>query len=388
MDSFHVMVIAMMTVSCTVSTVVSFFVIKRARARQAQAFDATSEPIRALKAGRKVTGTVDGTDYRCEYFPGGKNAPASFKISIECASPGSFRVQKETKFERFFKNIGISAEIETGDREFDFSFYITGSMPEFASDFFAAPEKREGVRKIFEQGFTRIELDGKGMTASWTPFQLNGSSQDAVDERLIKTLVSHLAVLAASMPDSSKYLTGPRDATWKAKRALAFGIPITLEMVGLPALALGFIKFKPLNMGQIVLDSLVYSVPLLLVFLGLAVVLVKGRASSHRELIIVACLALFAFPLSGVGVETFCNGWLDSLEPSSHTVTVVDKYISKSDKSTNYYLVLESWRDRSEVEKLSISSREYQSAEPRVSRVTIVTKPGRFGHEWIVSREL
>jgi hypothetical protein len=62
---------------------------------------------------------------------------------------------------------------------------------------------------------------------------------------------------------------------------------------------------------------------------------------------------------------------------------VVDKVISKSDKSTSYYAIVESWRDPGDVEKIHLNERDYQKVQPESTEMTVVTKPGRFGYEWI-----
>ncbi len=135
---------------------------------------------------------------------------------------------------------------------------------------------------------------------------------------------------------------------------------------------------------SVFLDSLKLSLPLLLVFLWLAVKLVRGRSTSHHELIGVSILALFAFPLSGMGIETFFNGWLDGSSPSPHTVNVLDKTISRSGKTPDYILVLESWRPGRQIEKLEVSSQVHHRVVPNQTQVYIEPKPGHFGFEWRV----
>jgi hypothetical protein len=86
-----------------------------------------------------------------------------------------------------------------------------------------------------------------------------------------------------------------------------------------------------------------------------------------------------------MGIETFLNGWLDSSPPTPHTVAVLDKYISTSNKTTEYFLVLDSWRPGRQTEKLEVSSWAYQRVVLNETEVTIETKPGHLGFEWRVS---
>lgn len=156
----------------------------------------------------------------------------------------------------------------------------------------------------------------------------------------------------------------------------------------LPLLKVAFGKYPPVDGGLLFLDSLKYSMPLLLLFAWAAVRLVRGRSSSHYEIVVVWGLALVAFPLVGLGLDTLMNGWLDNSASSSHTVVVRDKYVSKQKSSTYYRLVLASWRPKEGSEILEVSSSEYQRATPLHTKVRVVTKPGRFGFEWRVSYDI
>jgi hypothetical protein len=138
-------------------------------------------------------------------------------------------------------------------------------------------------------------------------------------------------------------------------------------------------------MLRMALDSLYYSLPLCFVLLALAFVLLKGRSRSHREFIIVAMIVLSGIPLSGAGARMFFNGYLDISEPATYTVETVSKYVSRSDDSTSYHLLLSSWRSAGDTEKLSVSSSEFDSVVPGQTRVAVTTKAGRYGYEWVSS---
>ena len=83
------------------------------------------------------------------------------------------------------------------------------------------------------------------------------------------------------------------------------------------------------------------------------------------------------------GYDTYLNGALDNGHPAVHQVMVIKKYYTKDKNNFSYYAVVQSWRERSE-EKLKISRRFYDYLHPGSSRITVTTKPGKFGFEWIV----
>ena len=124
-----------------------------------------------------------------------------------------------------------------------------------------------------------------------------------------------------------------------------------------------------------------------LLFTWFSIRLLKGRSSSHRELIAVFFIALFAFPLAGFGYRGFLNGALDDGPAAVHQVIVLNKYYSKSKNSYTYYAVVNSWRKTESTEKLRISKSFYNYLNPGSSTITVTTKPGRFGFEWIVDLE-
>ena len=64
--------------------------------------------------------------------------------------------------------------------------------------------------------------------------------------------------------------------------------------------------------SDVVLHSLKYSLPTFLVFMYVSVRLLSGRSYSHRDLSALFFLSILAFPLSGIGLEMFLNGMLDT----------------------------------------------------------------------------
>lgn len=356
------------------------FLLSKVR-KQQRILSQLSEAVGAMRSGNVMTATHDGTPYRFRYFAGSKNSPSYFLINIDCPSSGEFEIAEESSMDRFFKKIGISSEIQTGDPEFDGDFYILADSFEFAYPIFSLPEKRQAVREVFDLGFNSIKHDGKTIEARWSPFQLD----EDFDPSIITETVSQLVILSKNMPalpQSMMFLGRPK---WKAKKAAAFALPIIFIVAGIASLVIGLAWFEPLDATKIFLDSLRYSLPLLVFSLWLAVQLIRGRSGSHHELIWIVILSLVAFPLAGFGLETLFNGWLDFSPAATHSVRVTDKYTTRSKNSTNYYLLLDSWRKRGEAEKLKISVSLYRQIVPKRTIMKVVTKPGRYGFEWLVT---
>lgn len=368
-------ILVAMFVSVAVSTTLILVILRRKKQMQGRVSG-------LLQSGNSGTGTCEGTEYQYEYFPGGKNAPSYFRISVPCRSAGSFTVAKETGFDRLFARFGLSNEIRTGDAGFDDSFYITTNTVAFTKAFLSMREKRSAIRAIHDAGFNRIGHDGKVLMATCSPFRLDKE----VDAALIEAIVSHLAILAQRIP-ATPVFSSAGESNWKLRRVIAFAIPCLLYMIGITAFILGMMKFQPLDIWTVVLDSLRIGIPALALFLWIAVMLLKGRSTSHREWIIVFAMALIAFPGAAAGCEILLNGYLDRSEASTHVVKVIGKYESRSDKGTSYHAVVESWRQRNS-EKLKISSHDYPRLTPNRSEIAVTTSPGEFGFEWLVGYQL
>ncbi|MDX1779154.1 MAG: hypothetical protein R3339_09765, partial [Thermodesulfobacteriota bacterium] len=380
-DQYTTIIIIAMALSFCTSTIFAVIIIRRARMKQGGLFNFAKNIPGNLTPGKEVSGILNGRDYFQLYTPGGKNVPSSYTIKIECPSSGVFSINRETGFDRFFKSLGITREIQTGDKKFDQKFFINTNSLEFTRAFFMNPEKCLTVKNIFEHGFTRVEHDGKTMAAICSPVQF----KEELDQTVIQKIVSFLEELSEHINEhpGEGILQGSQD--WKIKRIVAFSIPILLFIVGIPTFFLGLFEYTPLDKWELFLTTLKFSAPSFLFFLIIALKLIKGRSSSHRELIIILALSLVAFPGAGMGVGSFLNGWLDQSGSTSHEVLVMEKYTTSTKNGKNYHLILKSWRENRYSEKLRVSSSEYMRVKPDRTKMKVVTKPGHYGFEWVVS---
>lgn len=287
----------------------------------------------------KNTGTYEGVEYKYHYSKGGDKSPSYFTIYIKCQSAGSFRITRENKLDRFFINLGVCKKIKTGDPEFDDKFFVSTTTEDFTRTFFGYRKNRDVVKNLYEKKFSSVLHNGKEMMAT----RPNLRFTDEIDPSMITQIVSYLIVLTKDVPPFTTpvfYST----QSWKFSRALAFTIPALAESLGIVALVLGLLNFKPLDIGQAVIKSLMISIPSLIIFLWLTLKLLSGRTSSHIEFLIASIISLTAFPIAGAGGLIFLNGKLDKTAPVEHKVAVVEKFARHSEDTTDYYAILKSWR--------------------------------------------
>jgi hypothetical protein len=270
-------------------------------------------------------------------------------------------------------------EIDTHDPGFDDAFYINTNTIPFTRSFLEKSENRRGIQALFDLGFNHLKHDGQNLTLTWKNFPRRTQMEIATMEKA----VAQLAEQGRGLAKITSYET-QEPSTWKLKRLFTFAFPILLTITGIVTMIIALSSFKPLDRGKVFVDSLKFSLPLLVLFTWFSIRLLKGRSSSHRELIAVFFIALFAFPLAGFGYSGFLNGALDDSSPAVHQVMVLNKYYKRSKNKNTYYAVVKSWRKPEAAEKLRISKSFYNYLQPGSSMITIKTKPGKFGFEWIV----
>lgn len=364
-------------------------VLRWIRSKQNEKLDVTqwldeSEEVTPLGAGHEGVGIHEGVEYSYIYTPASQYVTPSFRIMLSAMSTGSFEIRGETRTDRLFKKFGVTAEIQTHDPDFDHDFYIHSGTPEFTSSFLMHTKRRHLIRKILDTGFTSVRHDGKVMEAAWQPFTVT----EELGKNTIAATAGHLIEISKNMPDVSQMATLEPRASRGVKRGAVFAIPIIMLVTGYLLLFFGSGRYPPLDLREIVVDSLKYSLPALLGFIWLAVMWLRGGSSSHKELLIVTLIALAAFPLFGASMEITLNGALDESKPAQHTARVVKKSAVRSQTGIKHYAIVKSWRKNRKTEKITVTSDFYRALRRGRTTVKLQTKKGWRGFEWLVSYEI
>ena len=337
-----------------------------------------------LEWGKTYAGQIHGKEYFYEYYPGSKNRKSYFKISIDTDSNGEFRVHQEHKFDRLFKYLGITAEIQTGDSDFDRRYYLETDSVAFTRACFDAADTREYVRKLFDLGITGLTCADEKLEAEISPFTFT----EKIDRDLVESVVTELVQLRDGLPDDTYEPVLAGTPAWKVKRNAIYTVSVASLILGGVMLFLGLRFYPPLDSEKVFLFSLRYSLAVLVLFCLFAVLWLKGRSSSHRELLTNLLFALFGIPLAGFALVMVLNGYLDSSAITIHEAKVSGKRISHSDKSTSYHLRVKSWRAGHSSEEFKVSFQLYRQVKAGETIVGIATRPGYFQFEWLVSVQI
>ena len=329
--------------------------------------------------GNAYEGELDGTAFRYWYVEGSRNTPPSFHLSIAAPSGAEFRLTRESAAHRFFKRIGISVEVQTGDRTFDDAVYIQSDDPGLVRSAFAERRRREAAQRLLGLGYNRVLLNKGRLEAQIHPFR----DTTLVDSPRLETALRALGSIAEHL---DQVLGGVRRApnnSRTALRAVFYSLSIGSAVVGLAAFFRGSAEYPPLDRFELFLASLKYGLGGYAIYALLAFSRLRGSSSSHVHLLTNLTVGLFGLPALAVGLLTLLNGQLDQGPRSEHLVTVQGKRHSHSRDSDTYYIKFASWRAGHRQDEIGVGHGFYNRVEPGKSRVRLVTAPGRYGYEWV-----
>ena len=309
-----------------------------------------------------------------------KRFPIELKLGTDCFSAGSFKVTREGFLEKLFKGIRVSSEIQTGDSLFDATCYISTETEPFAASYFGMPEKRGAILDLMEMGFREVRLDGKQLC-------LRLHTQEMAQKpptSLLNDAAVLMSNLATDIPVHVQRSTHPATISVSFKQWSVIGGASAILLAGIVAVVWADAFFWPLSPWTVFLDSLKYTLAPLGIFMFLAVMLLKGRSSSHLEIIAAVTIAMVGFPMAGFGTEIIINGEFDTAPIITHKVNVTRKYTQVYKTSTTYWTEVESWRSQVETEEVAFPRHIWEGIQPGTTLLFCDTKPGRLGYEWLL----
>jgi len=85
----------------------------------------------------------------------------------------------------------------------------------------------------------------------------------------------------------------------------------------------------------------------------------------------------------------FTNGWLDTAPSVTKVVPIVELRLGSGRRNRqNYTLVAQSPKDPNETIELDVSHRMFEDARQAGSQLLLELKPGFFGFDWIVRKDI
>ena len=170
--------------------------------------------------------------------------------------------------------------------------------------------------------------------------------------------------------------------------ALSWTTVGALGVLGFAMVLVGALEFTLVRPASFLLPCALFG---LLAILPVAVGLtfaVRRRTSPYGLVRGLVGVSLVTVPLFVSGALLLANGLFDRSPADEHVVSVVGKSAKKSKNEWRYHAGLASWWTEGDVRWVRISKGTYDRLEPHVSRMLVLTHPGKLGYEWIEDYEI
>lgn len=321
-----------------------------------------------LYGGAETEYEVAGRRVHVSTQPQGKHYVKS-SLRIAGGPFPSVTVFPESGFERFGKAIGLSREVQTGDKPFDDLAYLD------------TIDTEDTVRRAFESGGVRgavTDLLSLGYHVKLGPSGVEAfvlvRNHGQVDGSKAKQAVEQLARLADALPPfSATQLEPVRQA-----KQVALGLLLVFSWV-IGFAMLGFASSqvdRTVDPGTKVLAFVVGGGLSWALYVFLLVAGLRGRSYAMRTVTLGAVLGLLGIPAGGGALLLYLN---QSLDPSAPTERVVSILEHKNLKKGRCRLTV-TWEGEPR-QHLYVS---HSSDQELTAGTTAIVRfhPGRFGWAW------
>ncbi|HUR58914.1 MAG TPA: hypothetical protein VM029_14470 [Opitutaceae bacterium] len=262
-----------------------------------------------------------------------KGRVVSTTFGVPFTHPVFFRLTKEDFWDRYFKKIGFTREVQTGDASFDEAIYVSCDHPAMAPVLQADADMRAAIDGLFSKGAQRIFADGKVLWAHFPRDVFPGETE-------LGRLATIRDALNAVPPEHLQTLRDP--FFWKA--LLVESVVWSIVIYGAPALVEIATRSHPqyFEWGPVIKTGLLAAVGIFAFLFGLSWWLLRGSSRAHVLTESFVAL-LIGVPLSSIQMLSDSNIALDRSAPVVVEQMVADKYTrvtvsSKGRRRTHYHL--------------------------------------------------
>lgn len=320
--------------------------------------------------------------YMVQYSPPvkGKNGrPSSLVVQVPCFSPVELRFKNENWFDRWAKRWGIVHECHTGDDEFDNEVYVRCPSDGYIDQVLADGDKRLAVRALLRHGMKEVRLTGTHVEAAWQGFD------PATDDKpnFCQDTAAGLFVLADSLPCED-----PDYEVNLADRRSKWNVLLWVFAITLAATFGMMFWYTPVYGDELFWAGLTLFAFVYPLFAVVAVVLLRGKSTSHDRLLVLLGAGLLLLGFGCMGAIATVNGLADNSRPHERRVTIASKNTSRSKNKTNYRVFIPAWDRPGETIKFGVSWEEYNRVQPGRSLMNLTTRDGALGIEWIEKEEV
>jgi len=311
------------------------------------------------------------------------------KILIGCdvVEDICFSIKIEKWWDKFFKAIGISVEHQVGVDEFDRMFYLITDNESLCSLFSESYELQDRINEINETCIKR-ELKIKKLHCRhgriWLDVVPKNRKENVDIDNIAADLIPTINNIAELLKDKQALILDQKNDPFIIKAMVILAISTGLAINGaiqifriiffeIPFIVDDYpLFYAALPWGIGVIGALIFAA---LIFLG-------RTARTHLVLIELILVGSFGAISTAYTSLRDANIDLDTSAPEHYAVKVHDKRISRSSKSTSYYIKVDDWNNGTGKTELRVSRNVYNRFK-RNQIASIVQMPGYMGYRWV-----
>ena len=322
-----------------------------------------------------------------------KRRPLAVWIGIRVPKGYDFALKKENPIDRFFKLIKLSAEHQTGDSKFDELVYVVSDNEYIHYELSNNSNMRQAVLGLFNSGnhhFCHVKEIRHSAGRLWIRYKIKSGFEEDDVTVLADKAVPLLKKMANCLKQSpvGRHPAKRRDP-FVVKAAIILAISSGLAVNGLVHIMRLLWSHASFTIDSVVLfESAVY---VGLIFSGVLIVtavLVLGRsARTHLVLIELLLIGTFGAVTTAFIEMRDLNMAMDNSPSVVYQSQILDKHVSRGNRSTSYYIDLDDWTNEDERKSIEVSGSFYDKASIG-DYLVLNQKPGYLGYRWVEKYEL
>jgi hypothetical protein len=329
------------------------------------------------------------SDIKCKYdVVTHKGSTTKVLIGCDVIEDVCFSIKIEKWWDRLFKAIGISVEHQVGVDEFDELFYLITDNQSLCSLFSGSFELQENIQEIINLCKTH-ELKFKKLLCRhgqiWLELVPESKKERLRIHAITNDLVPVLHKIADVLDQNESYFLDEKHDPFIIKAMIVLAISTGLAING----AVHLYRILILDLPFIVNNTPLFyaALPWGLGIIGLlifATLFFLGRtARTHLVLIELVLIGSFGAITTAYLTMRDVNIDMDSGTAEYFSVEVHDKRISRSRRSTSYYIKVDDWTKNNKGRVELMVSNDIYNRFNRGQLAKIIQMPGYLGYAWV-----
>lgn len=312
-------------------------------------------------------------------------------IGIEGPKGYEFSFKQERWYDRLCKAIGLSAEHQVGNAEFDELVYIVSDDNHLHRQVSVNPAIVDAVLRIFrldDEHLSKVKALRCGSGRLW----LEIGARSGFDEGNVARLGPEIVPLMRKISDALGSAPVRAGSKWRdpfvMKAAVILAISTGLAVNGGVHLARLLWTKIPFTIDS---NALLMNAAVIGVFvtgaLVVATLFLLGR-SARTHLVLIEILLVGSFGATATAFTELrdANIELDQSAAVTYQARTLDKRINRGRRSSSYYLYLEDWNREEPRRKIEVSSSFYHQVAVG-EQLVVHQKPGHFKYRWVEALE-